>query len=131
MKMTKLFNFKYFILILILLTFVGCGKKSSPSNGTPANVSTTRSTKNLVLSWDAPTKRIDGTSIIDSDIGGYKIHYGKESGIYSDMIDVGKVLTYSIPNTTFSVGNTYFAVTVYGTNGAESNYSNEVIKNIE
>ncbi len=84
-----------------------------------------------ILSWQAPTTRANDTPLAPSDIGGYKIYYGITSGAYSDMIDVGNVTTYPFPNSNFSSGTYFFAVTAYDLTGLESDFSNEVSKNIQ
>jgi len=68
------------------------------------------------LAWDPNT---------ESDLAGYRIHYGTISGSYTVHTDVHNVTTYSL--TDLTVGQTYyFAVTAYDTAGNESGYSNEV-----
>ena len=77
------------------------------SNAHPAQVT---------LAWDAST---------DSNIAGYKVHYGNSSGSYQAVIDVGKTTSCTI--STLLDGTTYyFAATDYNTSGGESAYSNEV-----
>ncbi len=76
-----------------------------------------------LLSWNAPTANDDGTPL--TDLAGYYVHYGTSPRNYSDHIDVGKVVTYSVNN--LSTGVTYyFSTTAYDTSGNESAYSNEV-----
>jgi hypothetical protein len=67
----------------------------------------------VILEWDANT---------ESDLAGYKIHWGTESGTYTDSTDVGNVTTVilSIPP------GSYIAATAYSDEGLESGYSNEV-----
>jgi hypothetical protein len=80
------------------------------------------------LSWDPPTTNTDGSPL--TDLNGYIVYYGTESGNYSQSIDVGNVTTYTVINLT--PGTTYyFAVTAYDTSGNESAYSNEVNKVIQ
>ena len=79
------------------------------------------------LSWDAPTTNADGTPL--TDLNGYSIYYGTTFNNYSQVIDVGKVTTYTVASLTD--GTYYFAVTAYDTSGNESNYSNEVSKTIQ
>ncbi len=80
------------------------------------------------LTWDPPTTNADGTPL--TDLAGYKVYYGTESGNYSQSIDVGNVTTYTVSGLTN--GQTYyFAVTAYDTSGNESDYSNERAKTIE
>ena len=50
------------------------------------------------LSWISPSKNADGTYL--TDLAGYKIHYGTESGNYLNHLDVGNVTNYHINNFT-------------------------------
>lgn len=72
--------------------------------------------QSATLMWDAST----GAT-------GYKLYYGSVSGTYTQVVDVGNVTTYVIPNLAPAVY--YFVVTAYNANG-ESGYSNQVSKEI-
>ncbi len=80
----------------------------------------------------APPVILDAASVTiswlpngEQDLAGYKIYYGTQSGIYSNIIDVGNVTSYEISN--LADGTTYyFAVTAYDISGNESSYSEEV-----
>lgn len=80
----------------------------------------------ITLSWEAPTKNVDGTPL--TDLAGYKIYSSKISGVYNkeDAIDVGNVLTKTLIN--LCECTYYFVATAYDTSGNESEYSNEVGK---
>ena len=68
------------------------------------------------MAWDPNT---------ESDLTGYRIHYGTASGSYATHIDVHKVTSYTV--TGLSEGQTYyFADTAYDSAGNESGYSNPV-----
>jgi fibronectin type 3 domain-containing protein len=68
------------------------------------------------LAWDPNT---------ESDLAGYKVHYGTASGSYTVHTDVHNVTTYTV--TGLTAGQTYyFAATAYDTSGNESGYSNPV-----
>ncbi|WP_136809820.1 hypothetical protein [Desulfosediminicola flagellatus] len=68
----------------------------------------------------------------ETDIAGYKIHYGLTSGgPYTHSVDVGKLPTIGgrilteVPS--FSCGNYYYVVaTAYNSVGEESDYSTQV-----
>jgi hypothetical protein len=61
----------------------------------------------------------------ESDLGGYKIHYGTASGSYTVHVDVHNVTIFTV--TGLTAGQTYyFAATAYDTSGNESGYSNQV-----
>ena len=68
------------------------------------------------LAWDPNT---------ESDLAGYRVHYGTSSGSYTVHTDVHNVTTYTV--TGLTAGQTYyFAATAYDTSGNESGYSNPV-----
>ena len=72
--------------------------------------------ESISLEWDANT---------ESDLAGYKIYVGTESGVYASNTDVGDVLENEMQN--LIPGTTYFFVaTAYDTSGNESGYSNEI-----
>lgn len=66
----------------------------------------------------------------ESDLAGYKIHYGTTSGQYEHVIDCGLPETvdgrvhYTIANIPDDL--TYYAATAYDKKGHESDYSNEI-----
>ena len=71
----------------------------------------------VALTWDPNT---------ESDLAGYRLHYGTETGNYTVHVDVGNVTTYSI--TGLVPGNTYyFAATAYNISNEESDYSSEAV----
>ncbi|TLN03056.1 hypothetical protein FDZ73_09010 [bacterium] len=70
------------------------------------------------LAWDA---------VSGPDVAGYKIHYGKVPGVYTNTIDTGIMTSSDVSNLT--EGETYyFASTAYDSAGNQSGYSNEVTK---
>jgi hypothetical protein len=71
------------------------------------------------LAWDPNT---------EADLAGYRIHYGKTSGVYDEHIDVRNVTQYTV--TGLDVGVYYFAATAYNAGGIESAYSNEILTEI-
>ncbi|MBI5755921.1 MAG: fibronectin type III domain-containing protein [Nitrospirae bacterium] len=106
---------------LTILTLNGCGDGGGV-NITGADTSANSAT----LLWDPPTTNTDGTEL--TDLTGYKVYYGTESGNYTASTDVGNVTTYTVsdlPPQTY-----YLAVTAYDVYGNESDYSNEVSKTI-
>jgi len=74
------------------------------------------------LSWVAPTKNIDGSTL--EDLAGYKVYFGTESRKYTASYDVKNVTTYNIDN--LRDGQYYFAVTAYDKSGNEGPYSKEI-----
>jgi fibronectin type 3 domain-containing protein len=74
------------------------------------------SVQSVSLQWDAN---------IESDLAGYKVYIGTNSGVYYSSVDVGNTTTTTIGNLKAGV-TYYFAATAYNTSRLESGYSNEV-----
>lgn len=68
----------------------------------------------ITLTWEPPTTHVDGSTAVDADIAGYKLYCN------TDVVDVGKVLEYSLT----AYGQYTCAVSVYdsydGTESAKS-----------
>lgn len=81
---------------------------------------TSASTGTAALSWTANT---------ESDLAGYKVYMGTQSGVYGAPITLGKVSTYQAAN--LKMGTTYFfSISAYDTAGNESPHSVEVSRSI-
>src|SRR6266513_2384011 len=76
------------------------------------------------LAWD---------SVTDPNLSGYRLYFGTAPGAYLQALgqgtSVGNVTTYTVMGLA-SGTRYYFAVTAFDTLGIESNYSNEVFKDI-
>jgi hypothetical protein len=70
----------------------------------------------VTLAWDRNT---------ESDLAGYRIHYGNSGGSYTQHIDAYNVTTYTVTGLTEGL-TYYFAATAYDSSGNESGYSNQV-----
>ena len=88
----------------------------------------TGQTGSAALSWAAPTARTDGSAL--TNLAGYKIFYGRMSGVYDYQIDINNpaVLTYLVEN--LVSGDWYFALAAVDSEGLESDRSNEVLRQI-
>jgi len=74
------------------------------------------------LGWDVPINE-DNTSV--TNIAGYRLYYGTNSQVYSDVITVGATPTATATN--LLEGTTYyFAVVAFNDAGAESSFSQEL-----
>ena len=71
----------------------------------------------VTLAWDPNT---------ESDLSGYKIYYGVETGNYEYSIDVGDTTSYQVAGLVENQ-TIYFVATAYDVNGNESEYSKEVV----
>ncbi len=80
------------------------------------------------LSWTPPTQNTDGSPL--TDLAGYKIYYGTESGNYQTSIQIDNpgIAIYVVENLT---PNTYyFVLTAIKSSGIESQFSNEASKQV-
>ncbi len=71
--------------------------------------------EDINISWDANT---------ETNVTGYKLHYGTVEGVYTDTIDVGNVLSYVLP---LNAGKYYITATAYDIDGNESAYTYALI----
>jgi hypothetical protein len=80
-------------------------------------------TGSVTLSWLPPTQRTDGSPL--GDLAGYRISYGRMSGIYDYEIDLSNpgIVTYVVEN--LVPGDWYFVLTAYDSSGLESAPSEE------
>jgi hypothetical protein len=70
----------------------------------------------VTLAWDPSP---------DSEVSGYKLHYGLTSGAYDQVLDIGNSTTAVVSG--LAAGQTfYFVVTAYNDQGIESLPSNEI-----
>lgn len=95
---------------ILLAAALGCG-----GGGGGDSSAGNASDHPVTLVWDANN---------ESEVQGYKLHYGTAPGRYEQSIDVGKVTTYTLQG--LPSGSYYFAVTAYTSLNVESPYSNEV-----
>lgn len=80
------------------------------------------------LSWTAPQTRVDGSAL--TNLAGYKIYYGTQSGSYSAQVSITTpgTTTYVIQN--LGPGTYYFVTTAVDSDGNESSFSAERTKTI-
>ena len=65
----------------------------------------------------------------ESDIAGYRLHFGSERGKYTSTVDVGNQTSWVLSNIG-SGRRYYFAATAYDVDGNESDYSQEVVHTV-
>jgi len=87
-----------------------------------------QSSDNISLAWQAPTQNTDGSVL--TNLSGYKIHYGSQSGHYTSTVTLNNagLTRYVVAN--LAHGAYFFAITALATDGAESELSGEVNKTI-
>jgi uncharacterized protein YjdB len=99
----------------------------SVSGSTTLTVTGTAGTGAMTLTWAAPATYTDGTPATLAAVAGYRIYYGTSSGTYTQSADVASAGTTPVTYTlNLSPGTYYFAVTAIGTDGQESDHSNEI-----
>ena len=91
-----------------------------------------QATGSITLRWKAPVARADGTPLSLADIDGYRIHYGKSAGNYTNHVNVADGTAQSVTLTDITLGSTYYLVmSTYDVDGRESGYSTAVSKNVQ
>ena len=112
----------------------GCGGGGGPgataatsqaaTTGLATAAAPTASTGAITLDWTPPTENTDGTPL--TDLTGYDIHYGTQSGDYTQSIPVSNpgIATYVVDN--LAPGTYYFSVAAVNSEGTESPTSSEV-----
>ena len=70
----------------------------------------------IALAWNANT---------ETNIAGYRVHYGTQPGSYTTIVDRGNTLTASVTGLTDGT-RYYFVVVAYDTTGGTSSFSAEV-----
>ena len=73
------------------------------------------------LVWSAPTTNADGSPLVD--LQGYNVYLGDSTGTLTRVASVGPNETNYLVSG-LAPGTHYFAVSAYGSNGAESDFSN-------
>ena len=96
------------------------GSSNTPQSILISLTVTANTATSTTLTWTANT---------ESDLAGYKVYSGTQSGVYGTPISVGKVTSHVLTN--LINGTTYFfTITAYDTAGNESLYSPEQSKSI-
>jgi len=112
------------LLVVIISVCVSC--RESVTANQVSTGSTQVGTGSTTLSWMPPTQNSDGSPL--TDLAGYKIYFGNESGNYhtSIQIDNPGLALYVVENLTPNIY--YFVLTAINSSGVESQFSNEVSK---
>jgi hypothetical protein len=100
---------------------------SCTGSGGNAVAMTTVSLREAVLTWQAPTKNVDGSNL--TNLAGYKIYYGTSSKNYTQTVSVAGASTTQW-TVSLTPGTYYFALSALDTSGAESGKTNEVSKTV-
>lgn len=106
-------------------TTAGASTPTSTQTSTPTSTVTTGA---IHLSWTAPVSRTDGTPLALSEIAGYRVHYGKTPGNYTNHVNITNGALQSATLTGITVGTYYVSMSTYDNSGIESSYSAAVVK---
>lgn len=88
-------------------------------------------TGNFTVKWTAPTSREDGSPLSLSEITGYKIHYGRSKGNYTNQVQVDSHTATSKTINNIPTGNYYVVITTKDSGGRESAYSKEIVIDVK
>ncbi len=77
------------------------------------------------LTWTPPTTREDGSPLLPSEIGGYRVYYGTAPGDYMYEFPFTPAPAVGTTTVDFSPGTYYLVVTTVDTAGRESRFSLE------
>jgi len=98
----------------------------SGASGT-AMAMVTVTVESTALAWQAPVQNTNGTAI--TDLAGYNLYYGTESGRYTQMRPVRDASQTNL-ELPVEPGTYYLAMTAYDTTGNESELSNEIVRHV-
>jgi hypothetical protein len=109
---------------LLLSACGGGGSTSSSVNRDDTSAS------RVLLSWNAPTSRTDGTFLPVTELQGYRIYYGSSEDSLSVLVDLNddSITEYTVD--TLPSGSYYFAISAYDSDGVESGLSNIISKDV-
>lgn len=82
-----------------------------------------------LLTWTPPTENTDGTPL--TNLAGYRVHWGRSASVLDSTAQIANpaVTSYSVQDLT--LGEWFFGVRAYTTQGAESALSNIVSKTMQ
>ena len=85
-------------------------------------------TGSATLSWNPPNQRTDGAPL--TNLAGYRIYYGRLSETYDYQIEINNpgVVTYVVEG--LVPGDWHFVAAAFASAGLESDFSNEVTRQI-
>jgi len=83
--------------------------------------------ESTALAWQPPVQNTNGTAL--TDLAGYNLYYGTESGRYTQMRPVRDASQTNL-ELPVEPGTYYLAMTAYDTTGNESELSNEIVRHV-
>ena len=131
MSCLHIYNFsrlKGLLTIVLIFSLVACaGGDGGTANPGGSISNPSGSIAALSLTWVAPSEREDNTGLSLSEIAGFRIYYGTETGNYQNQFEVndGSADYAQIVDVPLS-GAYYLVMTTIDTEGRESSYSSEL-----
>ena len=111
---------KYLFVIFLLSPLFAC---SSGGGGAAGSITDIRS-----LNWVAPSEREDGSGLSPSEIAGYRIYYGTESGSYPNVIYIDDHTETQAILPDLASGTYYIVMATVDTDGLVSTFSGPEIE---
>ena len=117
------------MLVVMLSLASACSREDSIEDCLGRSVSVADLHNSIVLKWNAPLTRTDGSPI--GELSGYKVYYGVETDDLRCVIEIGdpKAVTWKV--TDLSPGTWHFAVVSVDSAKIESQQSGVVSKKID
>jgi len=109
----------YFLALFLILPLFSCSGSGTAdsTSGVPGLTGVPS------LSWVAPSEREDGSGLSPSEIAGFRIYYGTESGSYPNMVNVDDHTATEAALADLPSGTYYIVMTTVGTDGLVSAFS--------
>ena len=132
--------FKYLLTLTFIFSLAACSVSQPEAKLSDNPVSDTGSAsstelgdssqKALKVSWNAPLKREDNSTLNLIEIAEYRVYYGIKTGNYDNIIVVDGNSTFEAKDSNVAKGTYYVAVTAVDSDGLESGYSQEIMVTI-
>lgn len=107
---------------------VSAGGKSVTSSAAALEVATP---SNVMLMWEAPTMRADGTTLASTEISGYEVYQSASIGGAPSLVATVNAAELSVTLENLDAGTHYFAIATVDTDGTRSQLSDLVSIDIE
>ena len=107
---------KYLFAIFLLLPLFACS--SGGGGGGAGSITDIRN-----LNWVAPSERENGSGLSPSEIAGYRIYYGTESGSYPNVIYIDDHTATQAILPDLTSGTYYVVMATVDTDGLVSTFS--------
>ena len=118
----------FLVTLSLTLQLTACNSGGSQSatgdnNYSASESSDTYGTREISLSWVAPSERENNQPMSLSEIAGYKIYYGSKPNKYNNSVNIkdGSADGYTLRS--LRAGTYFFSLTTYDIDGRESKQS--------